>query len=110
MPILGFPIRSLQLPSKRSAYGIRQRYRVCGRAKLHPPFTDSPSWTKDVVYGFTMTQVEQVEEAAGNVESMVYSVVEDVVNSRATLDRLAIPPTYHAAVRVCSQTGCACRC
>jgi glutathionylspermidine synthase len=57
-----------------------------------------------------MTQVEQVEEAAGNVESMVYSVVEDVVNSRATLDRLAIPPTYHAAVRVCSQTGCACRC
>jgi len=61
--------------------------------------TDSPYWTEDVVYGFTMTQVEQVEEAAGNVESMVYSVVEDAVNSRATLDRLAIPPTYHAAVR-----------
>jgi glutathionylspermidine synthase len=59
---------------------------------FHSP--GSPYWTEDVVYGFTMTQVEQVEEAAGNVESMVYSVVEGTAARLGELGRTGYNRSY----------------
>jgi glutathionylspermidine synthase len=58
-----------------------------------------PYWTDDVAYGFTIEQIEQIEEAVGNIESMILSVVADAVNDPETLDLLAIPRDFHSMVR-----------
>jgi glutathionylspermidine synthase len=60
---------------------------------------NGPYWDESAAYGFTLAQVEQIEEATEALEAMCYQVVERAVSDTVVMDRLAIPGDFHDLIR-----------
>jgi glutathionylspermidine synthase len=73
----------------------RERAQALG-FRFHSPGGE-PYWDESAYYGFTLAQVEQdLEDPTLALHRMALALVEDVVQSDALLDRLAIPAPFRA--------------
>jgi glutathionylspermidine synthase len=76
----------------------RERARELG-FRFHSPGGE-PYWDESAYYGFTLAQVEQdLEDPTLALHRLALALVEEVVQSDALLERLAIPAPFRAWIR-----------
>ncbi|MDB5367373.1 MAG: glutathionylspermidine synthase family protein [Rhodospirillales bacterium] len=56
-------------------------------------------WDESAYYALTMAEVDEIEEATGAIEQLVYQVVDDAVQQPPLLRALQIPDWAHELVR-----------
>lgn len=60
---------------------------------------DRPYWNESACYSVTLSQVETIEAATAELYRLFLAAGQAIVDDPRLLDRFAIPPSFHAAIR-----------
>ena len=58
-----------------------------------------PYWNEGAYYSFTDAQIEQIEDATAELYRLLIAAGQAIVDDQRLLDRFAIPPALHQAIR-----------